>query len=90
MEVVTAQPGVGSAQQINNWFWDDTVAGDLLWRLRETLKHHADELIRLHAGLTVVPRAQVARRKARANPGVLSSSEHGGSQKGGGGGASYG
>jgi hypothetical protein len=85
IEAVTAQPGVGSAQQINNWFWDDTVAGDLLWRLRETLKHHADELIRLHAGLTVV-----ARRKARANPGVLSSSEHGGSQKGGGGGASYG
>ena len=72
IEAVTAQPGVGTSQQINNWFWDDTAAGDLLWQLREKLKTHPDELIRLHAGLTLVPRAQVARRKARANPGLTS------------------
>lgn len=68
IEAATAQPGVGTAEEINNWFWDETAAGELLWQLREKLKKHPDDLIRLHAGLTLVPRAQVARRKARANP----------------------
>lgn len=64
LEAATAQPGSGTAQSINNWFWDETSAGQLLWDLRQQLRKDADEVIRLHASFTLVPEAQVRRRKA--------------------------
>ncbi len=66
LEAVTAQPGSGSAQAINNWFWDETAAGELLWDLRQRLRKDADDVVRLHASFTLVPEAQVRRRKAMA------------------------
>ena len=63
LEAVTSQPGLGTAQEINNWFWDETAAGDLLWRLRAQLMQHSDEVVRLHASFTLVPEVQVRRRE---------------------------
>ena len=70
IEAATAQPGVGTAKEINNWFWDETAAGELLWQLREKLKKHPDDIIRLHAGLTLVPRMvqQSGRDSLRESP----------------------
>ena len=62
LEAITVQPSAGSASDLNTWFWEETAAGDLLWRLRERLHEHPDNGIRLHAQFTLVPAAQVARR----------------------------
>ena len=62
LEAVTAQPSAGSANDINTWFWDETAAGELLWRLREQLREHPDNGIRLHSQFTLVPAAQIERR----------------------------
>lgn len=63
LEAVTAQPSPGSAAEINNWFWDETAAGELLMTLRDRLKEHADGGVKRHARLTLVPEAQLARKK---------------------------
>ena len=64
LEAVTAQPGSGGAQAINDWFWDETAAGALFWELRPRLREDADEVVRLHASFTLIPEAQIRRRKA--------------------------
>ncbi len=66
LEAATAQPGSGTAQSINNWFWDETAAGELLWDLRQQLRKDPDDVVRVHAARTLVPEAQVGRRKAMA------------------------
>jgi hypothetical protein len=62
LEAITVQPHSGSANDINTWFWEETMAGQLLWDLREQLGEHPEEGIRLHAQFTLVPAEQVARR----------------------------
>jgi len=62
LEAVTAQPGDASAATLNDWFWDGTAASELLRALREELRNHPDERVRLHSQATLVPRAQLERR----------------------------
>jgi len=64
LEAATAHPGSGTARSINNWFWDETAAGELLWDLRQQLRKDPDDVVRIHAARTLVPEAQVSRRKA--------------------------
>ena len=65
LEAITAQPGSPSPVALSDWFWNETVAGELLWSLRERLTEFPDfpdEVVRLHAQFTLVPQVQVARR----------------------------
>lgn len=57
LEAVTAQPGHASGKEINRWFWNETVAAQLLRQLRLGLAEHPDEIVRLHASFTLVPEA---------------------------------
>lgn len=65
LEAVTAQPNPGSAAEIDNWFWDETAAGELLTTLRDRLMESADVGVKAYARSTLVPRAQLARRSTR-------------------------
>lgn len=64
LEAVSAQPNCGTAQELNNWFWDTTVAGEVLRALREGAPDQADEVVRIHASFTLVPEVQIKRRAA--------------------------
>ena len=52
-EAVTARPGDASAQQLENWFWNETAAGELLLRLRQLCLDHDAAPIR-EVGLYMV------------------------------------
>ena len=44
-EAITAQPGDSPAQQLEDWFWHETAAGEMLEKLRQTcLAHEAKEI----------------------------------------------
>ena len=44
-EAITAQPGDDPAQQIEDWFWKETAAGELLLQLRgQCLQHETEEI----------------------------------------------
>ena len=44
-EALTAQPGDDPAQQLEDWFWRKTAAGELLLQLRgQCMEHEAEEL----------------------------------------------
>jgi hypothetical protein len=61
LEATITNPG-GTANELNNWFWDETAAGELLLKLRESCADHPDSGVRLHASFTLVPETQVHRK----------------------------
>jgi hypothetical protein len=63
LEAATAPPGQADHHDIDEWFWDETAAGEFLWRLREQAREHDDEGVRLHATFTLIPETIVRRRK---------------------------
>ena len=64
LEAVSAQPNSGTAPELNNWFWDSTVASEVLRALRERASEFSDEVVRVHASFTLVPELQVKRHAA--------------------------
>lgn len=62
-EAAMEQPNPGTSRQVQDWFWNDTAAGEFLFSLRDTCKDHADPLVRNHARFTLVP----AERLSAAN-----------------------
>jgi hypothetical protein len=63
LEAATARPGGASHRELNDWFWDQTAAGELLWLLRDRARTHEEEAVRLHAAFTLVPESQVRRKE---------------------------
>ena len=65
VEGITAQPGQGgaSSQVLQNWFWDDTVAGEVLLKLKQVCEQSDDRLLSMMGKFFMVP-GDVARRKA--------------------------
>lgn len=62
LEAATAQPGAG-ADDVSSWFWQQTVAAELLSDLRRRLKDdESDGAMRMYAAFMVVPEAEVKRR----------------------------
>ena len=45
-EAATAQPGNDPARSLENWFWKETAAGELLLQLREQCMQHRAEEVR--------------------------------------------
>ena len=59
-EAKAAQPGRHTAASMQEWFWFDTAAGDVLLRLREKLARDGDPAFKGLATLSMVPRAVLA------------------------------
>ncbi len=57
LESVTAQPGRRAAQQVQAWFWHETVAGCTFIKLREVCLVSADETVKQFGLGNLVPRA---------------------------------
>ncbi len=60
-EAMLAQPGVAPGPHLEDWFWDNTVAGKTLLELRETLSTEADPALNLLGKLLLVPHRQLDR-----------------------------
>ena len=67
IEGITAQPGqeTTSSKVLQDWFWDDTVAGDVLFKLKQACEKRDDPELSMMGKFFMVP-GDVARRKAAA------------------------
>ena len=56
-EAATAQPGADelTSEQVDAWFWNETVAGKLLRAVREVCLQSQDEALKRTAGGAIVP-----------------------------------
>jgi hypothetical protein len=63
-EAATAQPGELSAEELENWYYFGTVAGEVLRELRRVCVNSDDKSIRLFAELTLLPRGVVHKVRA--------------------------
>lgn len=57
LESVNAQPGRRAAQEVQAWFWRDTMAGHMLVRLREVCLASRDTAVKQFGAGNLVPRA---------------------------------
>lgn len=62
-ESITAQPGQESTSSsvLSDWFWGETLAGEVLLAIRETCMDSEDALMRLVGRVLIVPTAQAHR-----------------------------
>ena len=60
-EAALAQPEGASSLAVQDWFWGETEAARLLYRLRDALGDNSDPAIRRFAGWLLVPQTQVHR-----------------------------
>jgi hypothetical protein len=65
MEGVTAQPGqdLHTSEALSDWFWNKTLAGDIIKQLRKICKSSTDKTMRFVGAILLVPAAQVHRNK---------------------------
>ena len=68
-EAMTSQPGQESPsnQVLSDWFYDETMAGKVMFSLRELGKKSDDMLMKILGTILVIPAAQVSKRKAQAS-----------------------
>ncbi|MBI4763379.1 MAG: hypothetical protein HY787_02070 [Deltaproteobacteria bacterium] len=66
-EAVTSQPGQESpsGEVLSNWFYDETVAGKVLFTLRDLFKSQSG-LMKILGTILIIPAAQINRRKEQA------------------------
>ncbi|MBW2061737.1 MAG: hypothetical protein JRI95_09270 [Deltaproteobacteria bacterium] len=55
-EAAQGQPGRGTVQQIEDWFWTDTAAAHLIAAAASELGRHSDPWLRVLADRAMVPR----------------------------------
>ena len=65
-EAVSAQPGMSSSLAVENWLWNETVLGKVLWKLRESNLHCADTATKFFARRNLVPDRQIQYKGAQA------------------------
>ncbi|MEE2687991.1 MAG: hypothetical protein VX430_01065 [Pseudomonadota bacterium] len=58
-EAITAQPGYVSSLQVENWLFNDTVFGKMLWTLRSICRESDNEYYQYLGGNSIVPDRQV-------------------------------
>ena len=65
-ESMSAQPGQDSlsAHNLDNWFWNETMAGDMLFDLRSVCKKSEDLFIKMVGNALLVPTEQLMKRKS--------------------------
>jgi hypothetical protein len=64
-EAITAQPGQESlsSEFFSNWFWEETVAAQVLLALRETCKRSEDQMTQMVGRILIVPAKIMRDRK---------------------------
>lgn len=60
-EAAMEQPNPGSSRAVQNWFWNETQAGKLLFALTDRCADHADAGVKTHAKFTLVPAQRLAK-----------------------------
>ena len=63
-EAATARPGPAASQELSDWFWGETAAGEALLALRERAANEEDRGMQLVGNLLVLPRSQAHRAGA--------------------------
>jgi hypothetical protein len=68
-EAVTSQPGQESpsSDALNDWFYEQTVAGKVLFALRDLSKKSPNGLMKVLGSVLIIPAAQIHKRKERAS-----------------------
>lgn len=69
IEGITLQPGQtgASSQVLNNWFWDDTVAGKVLLEVKKACEVSPDKTTRMMGTHSIVPHDVVQRHEKRSS-----------------------
>jgi hypothetical protein len=64
VEGITSQPGQEelSSKALQNWFWDETIAGKVILDLKKALQADSDKLTSMFGSYFIVP-GEIARRK---------------------------
>lgn len=64
-EGITAQPGQESpsSQVLSDWFYDETVAGKVLFALRDTLKNSEDRVMKTVGNALIIPVNQAKKKR---------------------------
>lgn len=67
-EAITTQPGQESpsSEFLTDWFYNDTLAGEALFTLRNLSKKSEDGLMKMLGTILIIPAAQVNKRKERS------------------------
>ncbi|MCG2750332.1 MAG: hypothetical protein L6301_00630 [Desulfobacteraceae bacterium] len=65
-EAITAQPGQNSpsSQVLSDWFWNETLAGKMVFEIRDACKKNKDPFLRLVGNVLLIPAEQVNKRKS--------------------------
>jgi hypothetical protein len=65
-EAITSQPGQASApsETISDWFYGDTVAGTVMYKLKETLGRSDDRLMKVVGNALIVPTSEANRNQS--------------------------
>ena len=65
-EGITAQPGQESVSSrvLSDWFWEETVAGDVLLAVKETCGNSEDRLLQIVGRVLIVP-SHVSRTRTK-------------------------
>lgn len=58
-EAITAQPGYGTSLRVENWLFNETVFGKVLWTLRRICRESDDEYYQYLGRNSIVPDRQV-------------------------------
>lgn len=68
-EAVTTQPGQESpsSEVLSDWFYDETVAGKVLFALRDLGKKSEDGLMKILGNVLLIPAAQVNKRRNQSS-----------------------
>ncbi len=66
-EAMTAQPGQESpsSKVLSDWFYDETVAGKVLFNLRDIGKKSSDPLMKILGNILIIPAAQINKRRGQ-------------------------
>jgi D-proline reductase (dithiol) PrdB len=64
-EAITAQPGQSSpsSQVLSDWFWNETLAGKIIFEIRDACKKNKDPFLRIVGNVLLIPAEQVNKRK---------------------------
>ena len=58
-EAMSAQPGMSASLTVENWLWNETVLGKMLWRLREDHVNYPDACVGYLAQRALIPDRQI-------------------------------
>lgn len=65
LDAVLRQPGAGSARAAEQWFWEETAAGEMFLKLREACTRSSDAALQRFGSKGIVPMRVTLRKRAQ-------------------------